>query len=181
MPLGCTASSDVLGHHASAASCEGCTRSGKTLPSSALATFSRQVDGDSFQRAFDSFCVATGSTVRDLILQAAAPCAPKASPSNQSRCPAGRATPRFRDRAGYVQDFRRSRSARVSLALGLFVFDCYPPLLYGAVFVWPASPTLAPTSYQFPVQSVHSRAYPTLRVSSVGLIPTSNGLVLVLR
>lgn len=71
--------------------------------------------GDSFHRAFGSLCVATGSTVRDhLILQAAAPCAPKASPSNQWRRPGGRGTPRFRDRAGYLQDIRKaSKCARV--------------------------------------------------------------------
>jgi hypothetical protein len=70
---------------------------------------------NSFHRAFGSLCVATGSTARDhLILQAAAPCAPNASSSNQRRCPGGRATPRFRDRAGYLQDIREvSKCARV--------------------------------------------------------------------
>jgi hypothetical protein len=112
--LGFTAPSVVLRHHASAPSCEGCTRSGG-FHHRRLRHPRDKSYGNSFHRAFGSLCVATGSTVRDhLILQAAAPCAPKASPSNQWRCPGGRGTPQFRDRAGYLQDNRKvSKCARV--------------------------------------------------------------------
>lgn len=68
---------------------------------------SRQYDGDSFHRAVDSFSNATGSTVRDhLILQAAAPCAPKLGCRISGAAQQWRATPRFRDRARYVQDIK---------------------------------------------------------------------------